>query len=198
MSLSMTLMICVIIFFVIVTPLILVDYVKDSRRLKGVEDELEHYKSENSALSQIVEFRDEDIHDLKVEVEKANEEIKRLTEINATANTITVVRTVRPLSTVTCCIEIPNELLYDKGNLEEYEIRRMEDAFMHKMYAAFKQYVLPSAEFTIEEDFEGFRKRLVCRIPVTVPPAPSIDMDKEHPIVDLIIRLSREPRGRSL
>lgn len=196
MSLSMTLMICIIIFFVIVTPIILVDYVKDSRKLKGVEEELENCKSENITLSQIVEFREEDIKDLKEEVEKANKTIKALKHIDEAVSKVTVVRTERPLSIVTCCIEIPNELLYD--TLQEYEIRRMEDAFMHHMHKILKQSILPSAEFTIEDDFEGFRKRLVCRIPVTVPSTSALDMDKEYPITDLILRLSREPEGRLL
>lgn len=194
----MTVMICVIIFFVIVTPIIVVDCVKIAHKLDVTEEELKQYKSDNIILSRAVESREEDIKDLKEEVEKANKTIKRLTDIDGTMNTVNVVRTVRPLSTVTCCIEIPNELLCDYDELQEYEIRRVEDAFMHHMYKIFKQSILPSADFTIEDDFEGFRKRLVCRIPVTVPSTSALDMDKEYPITDLILRLSREPEGRLL
>ena len=178
----MTLMICVLIFFVIVIPIIVVDCVKIAHKLDVAQEELKHCKSENIIL--------------KDEMENTNEEIKRLRGLHDTTSKVTVVRTERPLSTVTCCLEIPNELLYDK--LDEYEIRRMEAAFMHRMYEAFKQSILPSADFIIEDDFQGFRKRLVCRVPVIVPLTPAIDMDKEHPIVDLILRLNREPDGRIL
>lgn len=196
MSLSMTLMICAIIFFVIVTPLIVVDYVKDSRKLKDTQEELEHHKRENIILSRAVESREDDIKDIKEELEKANKTIKRLTDMDATTNKVTIVRSTRPITVVSGCIEIPNEVLYDK--LDDYETQRIEDAFMHQMYRAFKQSILPSAEFMLEDDPCRLNKQLMYRIPVTIPDRAMIDVTSKYPFTDLISKLDEEAQWRGI
>lgn len=122
--------------------------------------------------------------ELQIELKKVFDLNKKLND-SIPKNTVEIIRTNKPLSYLEGVVDIPYEVF--KEELNNYELYKIEQAIEYQIFEAFKQTILPSSNFMLDNDYFKYKQQFKYRIPYILQN--NIDMSQPYPIISLIMDL---------